>query len=69
MSLQIPEFDDQMLDYLQIEHDRGGPRRAYAFFLGRKDYVTNTADLDTKDVEDFIIGFYTQYNRRFGCRY
>ena len=42
---------------------------AYAFFLGRRDYPTNTADLDTNEVEDFIINFYTQYNRRFGTRY
>jgi hypothetical protein len=69
MSIQVPEFDDQMLDYLQIEHDHGGPRSAYAFFLGRPDYTTNTADLDTREVEDFIISFYTQYNRRFGTRY
>lgn len=62
---------DQELDYLQIIMDAptGGPRSAYAFSLGRKDYMTNTADLDTNLVEDFSIEFYTEYNRRFGQRY
>jgi len=65
------EFDDQTLDYLQIIHDGpgGGPRSAYAFFLGRMDWMTNTSDLKTSDVEDFIINFYSAYNRRFGTRY
>ena len=71
ITLNIPKFDDQYLDYLQIIHDAdtGGPRSALAFFLGRKDYMTNTRDLDTNLVEDFIINFYNQYNSRFGVRY
>jgi hypothetical protein len=62
---------DKELDYLQIIFDGpcGGPRSAYAFSLGRKDYMTNTADLDTTEVEDFAIAFYTEYNNRFGRRY
>lgn len=66
---QIPQFDDQQLDHIQIVHDRSGPRSALAFFLGRQDYVKNTADLDTADVENFICSFYSQYNQRFGTRY
>jgi hypothetical protein len=62
---------DQELDYLQIIMDApgGGPRSAYAFHLGRRDYMTNTADLDTSKVEDFSIAFYTEYNQRRGVRY
>ena len=62
-------FDDQLLDSVQIVHDKSGPRCAYAFYLGRKDYITNTADLDTTKVEDFAIAFYTAYNARVGHRY
>ena len=69
MSLTAPKFDDTMLDYIQIIHDGHGPRCALAFFLGRQNYLNDTADLNTNDVEDFIIGFYTQYNNRFGVRY
>ena len=69
MKLVVPQFDDQMLDYIQMVHDLDGPRAAYAFYLGRKSYPYQTADLDTNEVEDFIIGFYTQYNKRFGVRY
>jgi len=69
MNLEVPKFDDQMLDHLQMVHDLGGPRSAYAFFLGRPDYVHNTVDLDTNLVEIFIMGFYNQYNSRFGIRY
>jgi len=59
-----------MLDHLQIITDvGGGPRSAYAFYLGRPDYTENTADLNTTDVEDFIMNFYHQYNARFGVRY
>jgi hypothetical protein len=69
MSFQVPKFDDQMLDHIQIIHDLDGPRAAYAFYLGRRAYPYQTADLDTNEVEDFAIGFYTQYNQRFGQRY
>lgn len=67
--MEIPQFDDQLLDHIQIVHDHSGPRSALAFFLGRADYVQNTQDLVTADVENFIISFYSQYNQRFGTRY
>ena len=67
--MNFPQFDDQQLDHFQIVHDSSGPRCAYAFYLGRRNYMTETADLDTLAVEDFCIEFYTQYNRRFGVRY
>lgn len=62
-------FDSQMLDHLQIIHDHSGPRCAYAFYLGRDDYMINTSDLDTTKVEEFIASFYTYYNRHLGNRY
>jgi hypothetical protein len=62
-------YTDQMLEYIHIIEKHGGPRSAYAFFLGRKDYITNTADLVTADVETFIMDFYHQYNNRFGMTY
>lgn len=63
------KFDEQMLDQVQLVHDNSGPRTAFAYYLGRSDYMKNTADLNTTDVEDFIIEFYTEYNKAFGQRY
>ena len=69
MKPKFPKFDDQQLDYLQKVHDASGPRCAYAFYLGRDNFMTQTSDIETTDVEDFCIEFYTQYNSRFGTRY
>ena len=66
---KFPKFEDQQLDYIQMIHDASGPRCAYAFYLGRDNYMTETSSLKTNDVEDFCIEFYTQYNERFGTRY
>ena len=62
-------YTDQMLEYIHIIEKHDGPRSAYAFFLGREDYIGNTADLVTEDVETFIMDFYHQYNKRFGMTY
>lgn len=67
---------DSDLETLRFIHDeRGGPRAAYAWAIGRtpvqgvfRDEFF-TADLDTQLVEDFIIAFYTAYNARFGLTY
>lgn len=66
--------DSDLLDVAFIHDNRGGPRAAYAYALGRTSikYVYPlelTADLDTNKVEDFIIGFYTAFNQRFGPTY
>lgn len=71
---------DSDLETLHFIHDeRGGPRAAYAWAIGRIPMVPLhgtyrapeffTADLDTQKVEDFIIAFYTAYNARFGLTY
>lgn len=67
---------DSDLELIRFLHDeRGGPRAAYAWAIGRvptcgffKDEFF-TADLDTNAVEDFIIKFYTAFNARFGLTY
>lgn len=67
---------DSDLENLHFIHEeRGGPRAAYAWAIGRiplhgmyRDEFF-TADLDTQKVEDFIIAFYTAYNARFGLTY
>lgn len=67
---------DSDLESLRFIHDeRGGPRAAFAWAIGRiptygffKDEFF-TADLDTTEVEDFIIKFYGAYNARFGLTY
>lgn len=67
---------DSDLESLHFIHEeRGGPRAAYAWAIGRiplhgkyRDEFF-TADLDTQKVEDFIIAFYTAYNARFGLTY
>jgi hypothetical protein len=71
------DSDLQMLSF--IHDERGGPRSAYAWAMGRipqpnpvNPYMGDqffTADLDTQKVEDFIIAFYTAYNARFGLTY
>lgn len=67
---------DSDLENLHFIHDeRGGPRAAYAWAIGRVPFHGAfrdeffTADLDTQKVEDFIIAFYTAYNARFGLTY
>jgi len=65
---------DSDLESLRFIHDeRGGPRSAYAWAIGRTPNQRGmnflTADLDTQKVEDFIIAFYTAYNARFGLTY
>jgi hypothetical protein len=67
--------DSDLLNVAAIHDNRGGPRAAYAYALGRTSpkYVVYpmelTADLDTNEVEDFIIRFYTAFNKRFGPTY
>ena len=56
----------ELLDIAQV-HDRLGPRAALAYYL-HNDPV-KTTELDTSDVEDFIIQFYTQFNIFFGVTY
>lgn len=71
----LDQSSDQYLQTLACIHDlRGGPRAAYAYSLGRATTLqiypySLTGDLDTNKVEDFIIAFYTAYNRRFGQTY
>ena len=67
---------DSDLETLHFIHaERGGPRAAYAWAIGRvgcygayRDQFL-TADLDDQKVEDFIIAFYAAYNARFGRTY
>ncbi len=62
-------FTDAELVEIASNHDRdigGGPRVAYATWLGDPGLRIS---LNTEQVEDFIIKFYTQYNNRFGTRY
>lgn len=61
--------NDKILEYIRFIEKHDGPRSAYAFFLGRKDYINDTRDLDTTEVEAFICDFYNQYNNRFGVTY
>lgn len=76
-TMQVDLSRDSDLESLCYIHDEGGgPRAAYAWAIGRVPQQTLfgehqffTADLDTNKVEDFIIAFYTAYNRRFGQRY
>ena len=58
----------ELLDIARLHDDWAfGPRRAYAYYIGRN--PEDTADLNTSDVEDFIIQFYTQFNAEFGLTY
>jgi len=62
-------FTDAELVEIASNHDRdigGGPRVAYAAWLGDPGLRIS---LNTEHVENFIIKFYIQYNRRFGTRY
>lgn len=76
MEPQVDLTRDSDLQALRFAHDeRGGPRAAYAWAIGRvpchgpfKDEFF-TADLDTNKVEDFIFKFYNAYNQRFGTTY
>ena len=65
------EFSEAQLIDLQRVHDNlGGPRSALAYYQGQDIFSNrNTTHLVTEDVEDFIIEFYTQYNRRISRRY
>ncbi len=73
MNPKVDLTRDSDLESIRFIHDeRGGPRAAYAWAIGRVpdwggDFLT--ADLDTNAVEDFIIKFYTAYNARFGLTY
>jgi len=62
-------FDKKELIDIAKYHDDWafGPRHAYAYYIGRN--PEDTADLNTSDVEDFIIQFYTQFNAEFGLTY
>lgn len=77
--MQTPQVDltrDSDLQNLRFIHDeRGGPRAAFAWAIGRtpthgtfRDEF-QTADLDTSAVEAFTMKFYTAYNARFGLTY
>lgn len=66
--------DSDLLGLAFIHEHLGGPRAAYAYAIGRGSpkFVypeALTADLDTNEVEDFIIKFYTAFNKRFGPTY
>lgn len=56
----------ELLDIARV-HDRLGPRSALAYYLHND--PEKTTELDTSDVEDFIIQFYTQFNSFFGVTY
>lgn len=61
------KFTDRQLQDLRVIHDRYGSRAIYAMALGRD--FRDTRDLDTLEVEDFSIAFYTAYNSVFGITY
>jgi hypothetical protein len=57
-----------MLRELRIIHDVQGPRATLRYFIG----LTEDRDpgkLETLDVEDFAIAFYTAYNQTYGLTY
>ncbi len=56
----------ELLDIAQV-HDRLGPRAALAYYLYND--PVKTTELNTSDVEDFVIQFYTQFNSFFGVTY
>ena len=60
-------FSHGELDYLQalVDDSPFGVRDAYRFYHN----LDPDAEINTTDVEDFAIAFYTQYNRTFGMRY
>jgi hypothetical protein len=59
-------FTDIELVEIANNHDAGGPRVAYAAWLADPGLRIS---LNTEQVENFIIKFYIQYNKRFGTRY
>jgi hypothetical protein len=84
MELRADLTNDDHLETIRKIHDnRGGPRSAYAWAIGREElergvhflgetsyfYHYLTEDLDTGKVTDFIIDFYNAYNKRFGITY
>ena len=61
------QHNDTMLEWISSIHDQFGPRAALAWYLGND--PKDTEKLETNQVEDFIIDFYQQYNRRYGRHY
>jgi hypothetical protein len=60
-------FSHGELDYLRdlVDNNPFGVRDAYRFYHA----LTEDTAINTTDVEDFAIAFYTQYNKTFGMRY
>jgi hypothetical protein len=48
-----------------VDNNEFGVRDAYRFYHN----LDLDAVIETVDVEDFAIAFYTQYNKTFGVRY
>lgn len=62
------KFDRTQLENIQMVMEfngEWGPRPAYRYFHK----LPESASIETKDVEDFIIDFMTQYNAEFGRTY
>jgi hypothetical protein len=57
------KYSTKQLREIFLVNERSGPRGAYEFFYGKKPATTNEG---TTAVEDFIIDFYTQYNKFAG---
>lgn len=60
------EFSDPELENIFRIHEISGPRAAYAYHVLPEEIMNEGMKLDTNDVEDFIIQFYSQYNNRIG---
>lgn len=58
----------EILNNLRLVHDGQGPRAALKYFIKRTE-GRQVESLETRQVEDFAIAFYTKYNATFGLTY
>jgi len=63
------EFSDAELKKIFHIHEISGPRAAYAYHVLPEEIMNSGMKINTIDVEDFIIQFYSQYNDRFGLTF
>lgn len=63
------EFSDAELENIFHIHEICGPRAAYVYHVLSEEIMDEGMKIDTVDVEDFIIQFYSQYNNRIGLTF